>query len=73
MVSAFVFFSEFGSYITDSFWIVLSCFGGVMGRQIWKPGNMLYPLPVVMISVCDKEGKTNIIKKSAYRSVFYYF
>jgi len=32
-----------------------------MGRQIWKPGNMLYPLPVVMISVCDKEGKTNII------------
>ncbi|MBQ8816629.1 MAG: flavin reductase family protein [Lachnospiraceae bacterium] len=32
-----------------------------MGRQVWKPGNMLYPLPVVMISVCDKEGNSNII------------
>lgn len=32
-----------------------------MGRQIWKPGNMLYPLPVVMISVCDKKGNSNII------------
>ena len=32
-----------------------------MSKQIWKPGNMLYPLPVVMISVADKEGKQNII------------
>ena len=32
-----------------------------MGKQIWKPGNMLYPLPVVMVSVADKEGKQNII------------
>lgn len=32
-----------------------------MGRQTWKPGNMLYPLPAVMVSVCDKEGKPNII------------
>ncbi len=32
-----------------------------MGRQVWKPGNMLYPLPVVMVSVCDKEGNSNII------------
>lgn len=32
-----------------------------MGRQIWKPGNMLYPLPAVMVSVADKKGNTNII------------
>ena len=32
-----------------------------MGRQVWKPGNMLYPLPVVMVSVSDKEGNSNII------------
>lgn len=32
-----------------------------MGRQVWKPGNMLYPLPVVMVSVCDKAGRSNII------------
>ena len=32
-----------------------------MSKQIWKPGNMLYPLPVVMVSVADKEGKQNII------------
>ena len=32
-----------------------------MGKQSWKPGNMLYPLPVVMISVADKDGNANII------------
>lgn len=32
-----------------------------MSKQIWKPGNMLYPLPAVMVSVGDKEGNTNII------------
>lgn len=32
-----------------------------MGKQLWRPGNMLYPLPVVMISVADKEGNSNII------------
>ena len=31
-----------------------------MGRQNWKQGNMLYPLPAVMVSVADKEGKPNI-------------
>ena len=32
-----------------------------MGKQIWKPGNMVYPLPVVMVS-CGQEGKSpNII------------
>ena len=32
-----------------------------MGKQLWRPGNMLYPLPVVMVSMADKEGKPNII------------
>lgn len=31
-----------------------------MGRQVWKPGNMLYPLPAVLVSVADREGKTNL-------------
>lgn len=32
-----------------------------MGKQIWKPGNMLYPLPAVMVSTADKKGNDNII------------
>lgn len=32
-----------------------------MAKELWKPGNMLYPLPVVMLSVADKNKKTNII------------
>ena len=32
-----------------------------MGKQAWKPGNMLYPLPAVMVSTADKEGNTNIL------------
>ena len=32
-----------------------------MGKQVWRPGNMLYPLPVVMVSVADKVGTPNII------------
>lgn len=32
-----------------------------MSKQTWKPGNMLYPLPAVMVSVTDGEGKDNII------------
>ena len=32
-----------------------------MSRQFWKPGNMLYPLPAVMVS-CQRPGeKPNII------------
>lgn len=32
-----------------------------MAKQIWKPGNMIYPLPAVMVS-CQREGeKPNII------------
>ena len=26
-----------------------------MGKLYWKPGNMLYPLPAVMVSVRDKD------------------
>lgn len=32
-----------------------------MGKQLWKPGNMLYPLPVVLVSVAGKDGKKNIL------------
>lgn len=32
-----------------------------MAKQKFKPGNMLYPLPVVMVSVADKAGNKNII------------
>lgn len=32
-----------------------------MAKQEWKPGNMLYPLPAVMVSVADKKGNSNII------------
>lgn len=32
-----------------------------MGKQHWKAGNMLNPVPAVMVSVTDKEGKSNII------------
>ena len=32
-----------------------------MGKINFKPGNMLYPLPVVMVSSADADGKPNII------------
>lgn len=32
-----------------------------MEKQLWKPGNMIYPLPAVMVSVGDADGNTNII------------
>ena len=32
-----------------------------MSKEIWKPGNMLYPLPAVMVSMADKDGRNNII------------
>ena len=31
-----------------------------MGKQTWKAGNMLYPLPAVLVSVADKAGKQNL-------------
>lgn len=32
-----------------------------MAKQIWRPGNMLYPCPVVLVSVADKNGRDNLI------------
>lgn len=32
-----------------------------MAKELWKPGNMLYPLPVVMVSLADRNGRNNII------------
>lgn len=32
-----------------------------MEKQLWKPGNMLYPLPVVMVSVAGRNGEKNIL------------
>ena len=32
-----------------------------MAKQTWKAGNMLNPVPAVMVSVADKEGNANII------------
>lgn len=31
-----------------------------MAKITFKPGNMLYPLPAVMVSVADRDGKSNI-------------
>ena len=32
-----------------------------MMKQSWKPGNMLYPVPAVMVSCADDEGRSDII------------
>ncbi len=32
-----------------------------MSKQTWKAGNMLNPVPAVMVSVADKNGNNNII------------
>ena len=32
-----------------------------MGKQSWKPGNMLNPVPAVMVSVADEAHRPNII------------
>lgn len=32
-----------------------------MAKEVWKPGNMLYPVPAVMVTVSDGEGNDNII------------
>ena len=32
-----------------------------MAKQTWKPGNMVYPLPAVMVSAGNSNGETNII------------
>lgn len=32
-----------------------------MSKEFWKPGNMLYPVPAVMVSCGNKDEKDNII------------
>lgn len=32
-----------------------------MEKITWKPGNMLYPLPAVMVSCADRAGNDNIL------------
>lgn len=32
-----------------------------MAKVSFKPGNMLYPLPVVLVTVSDKAGKDNVL------------
>ena len=32
-----------------------------MAKVEWKPGNMVYPLPAVMVSCADKEGNSGMI------------
>lgn len=31
-----------------------------MGKRSFKPGNMLYPVPAVLVSVADREGRSNL-------------
>lgn len=31
-----------------------------MGKQSWKPGNMLYPVPAVLVTVADRNGTPNV-------------
>ncbi len=33
----------------------------ILAKQVWKPSTMLNPVPVVMVSCTDNEGKPNII------------
>ncbi|MCI8505837.1 MAG: flavin reductase family protein [Lachnospiraceae bacterium] len=30
-----------------------------MGKEIWKPGNFIYPVPAVLVSCRNKEGRQN--------------
>lgn len=33
----------------------------MMVKEVWKPGNMLYPVPAVLVSSRNKEGFNNLI------------
>lgn len=32
-----------------------------MAKTVWRGGNMLYPVPAVMVSTADRDGRSNII------------
>ena len=31
-----------------------------MAKEVWKPGNFVYPVPAVLVSCQDKEGRQNL-------------
>lgn len=31
-----------------------------MAKEVWKPGNFIYPVPAVLVSCQDKEGRQNL-------------
>ena len=33
----------------------------IMSKQIWKPGNMVYPLPAVLVTCTDGNGNDNVL------------
>jgi len=32
-----------------------------MSKQYWKPSNMLYPVPAILVSAVNKEGRANVM------------
>lgn len=34
--------------------------GRQTGKAVWKPGNFIYPVPAVLVSCQDKEGRRNL-------------
>ena len=43
-----------------------------MSKEYWKPGNMLYPVPAVMVS-CGREGEKPNIITVAWAGYGFYF
>jgi len=35
--------------------------GDKMSKQVWKPGNMVYPLPAVLVTCTDGKGNDNVL------------
>ena len=32
-----------------------------MAREYWKPSNMLYPVPAVLVCCADEDGRANVM------------
>ena len=41
-----------------------------MAKEMWKPGNMLYPLPAVLVTVTDGKGNDNVFTVAGTGTVF---
>lgn len=56
-------FNENGSFTCQKKVKGIECSKGIliMAKQFWKPGNMLYPVPAVMVSCKRADEKPNII------------